>query len=138
MMTTKTSQTTESTNKALVLEAFDTLFNKRNYVAAEHFWSTDYIQHSANIAPGREGLFDLIKSAPATLKYESGAAVAEGDFVIVHGRYSGLGLAANWVAADIVRMKDGLLVEHWDVIEDEANRQSSKSGLPMFGDRFTA
>ena len=138
-MTTKTSQTTESTNNALVLAAFDTLFNKRDYVAAEHFWSTDYIQHSAHIASGRDGLFDLIKSAPATLKYESGtAAVAEGDFVIVHGRYSGLGLAANWVVADIVRMKDGLLVEHWDVIEDEATRQSSKSRLPMFGDRFAA
>jgi len=83
MMTAKTSQTMESTNKALVLEAFDTLFNKRDYVAAGHFWSTDYIQHSAHIASGRDGLFDLIKSAPATLKYESGTAVAEGDFVIV-------------------------------------------------------
>jgi predicted SnoaL-like aldol condensation-catalyzing enzyme len=138
MMTTKTSQTTESTNKALVLEAFDTLFNKRDYVAAGHFWSTDYIQHSAHIASGRDGLFDLIKSAPATLKYESGTTVAEGDFVIVHGRYSGLGSAANWIVADIVRVKNGLLVEHWDVIEDEATPGSSKSGLPMFGDRFAA
>jgi predicted SnoaL-like aldol condensation-catalyzing enzyme len=138
MMKTETSQTTESTNKALVLEAFDTLFNKRDYVAADRFWSTDYIQHSAHIASGRDGLFDLIKSAPATLKYESGTTVAEGDFVIVHGRYSGLGLAANWIVADIVRMKDGLLLEHWDVVEDEATPESSKSGLPMFGDRFAA
>lgn len=137
-MKTETSQTTESTNKALVLEAFDTLFNKRDYVAADRFWSTDYIQHSAHIASGRDGLFDLIKSAPATLKYESGTTVAEGDFVIVHGRYSGLGLAANWIVADIVRMKDGLLLEHWDVVEDEATPESSKSGLPMFGDRFAA
>jgi predicted SnoaL-like aldol condensation-catalyzing enzyme len=138
MMTTKTSQTTESTDKALVLEAVDTLFNKRDYVAAGHFWSAEYIQHSAHIASGRDGLFDLIKSAPVTLKYESGTTVAEGDFVIVHGRYSGLGLAANWIVADIVRMKDGLLVEHWGVIEDEATPESSKSGLPMFGDRFAA
>ena len=137
-MATKMSQTTESTNKALVLEAFDTLFNERDYAAAGRFWSTDYIQHSAHIAPGRDGLFDLLKSAPATLKYEPGTIVAEGDFVIVHGRYSGLGSAANWIVADIVRVKDGLLVEHWDVIEDEATPESSKSGLPMFGDRFAA
>jgi predicted SnoaL-like aldol condensation-catalyzing enzyme len=128
--------TVESRNKALVLEAFDTLFNKRDYAAAEKFWSPRYIQHSAHIAPGREGLFDLIKSSPPTLKYESGTIVADGDFVIVHGRFSDFGLPVNWIAADILRIKDGILVEHWDVIQDEATRESSKSGLPMFGDKF--
>ncbi len=64
------NRTVESKNKALVLEAFDTLFNKRDYAAAEKFWSPHYIQHSAHIAPGREGLFDLIKSLPPTLKYD--------------------------------------------------------------------
>ena len=74
-------------NKAIVLKAFDTLFNKRDYTAAELFWSPNYIQHSAHIAPGREGLFDLIKSIPATLEYEPGTIVAEGDIVIVNGRF---------------------------------------------------
>ena len=130
------NQMIEEKNKALVLEAFDTLFNKRDYVAAERFWSPNYIQHSAHIAPGREGLFNLIKSIPATLKYEPGVIVANEDFVIVHGRFSGFGQSVNWIAADILRIKDGILVEHWDVIQDEATREQSKSGLPMFGDRF--
>jgi predicted SnoaL-like aldol condensation-catalyzing enzyme len=130
-------QTAPENNKKLILEAFDTLFNKRDYTAAEKFWSPRYIQHSAHIAPGREGLFDLIKSLPPTLKYEPGTILAEGDFVIVHGRFSGFGLPVNWIAADIVRVKDGVLVEHWDVIQDEASREQSKSGLPMFGDVFT-
>jgi len=133
----KMNQTIESKNKTLVLEAFDTLFNKRDYAAAEHYWSPNYIQHSAHIAPGRVGLFTLIKSIPPTLKYEPGTIVADGDFVIVHGRFSGHGLPVNWIAADILRVKDGVLVEHWDVIQDEATRESSKSGLPMFGDTFT-
>jgi predicted SnoaL-like aldol condensation-catalyzing enzyme len=128
--------TKQEPNKALVLEAFDTLFNKRDYAAAERYWSPNYIQHSDHIAPGREGLFDLIKSMPSTLKYEPGTIVAEGDFVIVHGRFSDFGQPVNWIAADIVRINDGLLVEHWDVIQDEATRASSKSGLPMFGDKF--
>jgi predicted SnoaL-like aldol condensation-catalyzing enzyme len=132
------SQTTESKNKALVLEAFDMLFNKRDYAAAERYWSPDYIQHSAHIAPGREGLFNLIKSLPSTLKYERGTIVAEGDFVIVHGRFSGFGRPVNWIAADILRIENGILVEHWDVIQDEATRESSKSGLPMFGRTFAA
>jgi predicted SnoaL-like aldol condensation-catalyzing enzyme len=130
------NRTGESKNKALVLEAFDTLFNKHDYETAEKFWSPHYIQHSAHIAPGRGGLFDLIKSLPPTLKYEPGTIVAEGDFVIVHGRFSRFGAPVNWIAADIVRIKDGVLVEHWDVIEDEASREQSKSGLPMFGDKF--
>jgi predicted SnoaL-like aldol condensation-catalyzing enzyme len=128
--------TVQEKNKSIVLEAFDTLFNKRDYAAAERFWSPQYIQHSAHIAPGREGLFDLIKSLPPTLKYKPGTIVAEKDFVIVHGRFSSFGLPVNWIAADIVRIKDGVLVEHWDVIQDEASRESSKSGLPMFGEEF--
>src|SRR5204863_5798562 len=104
------SQSTGAQNKATVLEAFDTLFNKRDYVAAARYWSPNYIQHSAHIAPGREGLFDLTKSIPPTLKYEPGVIVADGDLVIVHGRFSGFGASANWIAADILRIEDGVLV----------------------------
>jgi predicted SnoaL-like aldol condensation-catalyzing enzyme len=132
----KMSQSRQSSNKALVLEAFDTLFNKRDYAAAERFWSSKYVQHSAHIEQGRERLFNLVKGSPASLKYEPGAIVADGDFVIVHGRFSGLGLPRNWIAADVVRIADGVLAEHWDVIEDEAYSAESKSGLPMFGARF--
>ena len=130
-------KTTEENNKKLVLEAFATLFNKRDYAAAERYWSPDYIQHSAHIGPGREGLFNLIKSIPPTLKYEPGVTVADGEFVIIHGRFSGLGRPKNWIAADILRIVDGVLVEHWDVIEDEASRTESKSGRPMFGADFS-
>ena len=130
------SQSTEAMNKALVLSAFDTLFNKRDYEAAERFWSPNYIQHSAHIEPGREGLFNLIKASPASLSYEAGVIVAEADFVLVHGRFSGTGLPRSWIAVDIVRIAKGVLVEHWDVLQDEATRAESKSGLPMFGDSF--
>ena len=118
------------------MEAFDTLFNKRDYAAAERYWSPKYIQHSAHIPPGREGLFNLVKASPQTLKYEHGLIVAEGDFVMVHGRYSNIGLPVNWVIVDIVRIENGILAEHWDVIQDEATRAQSKSGNPMFGDKF--
>jgi predicted SnoaL-like aldol condensation-catalyzing enzyme len=102
---------TPEQNKTLVLEAFDTLFNKRDYEAAARFWSDTYIQHSAHIKPGRDGLF-------------------------VHGRFSGTGRPRNWIAADVVRVADGLLAEHWDVLQDEATEAESQSGLPMFGTKF--
>jgi predicted SnoaL-like aldol condensation-catalyzing enzyme len=127
--------TTTEQNKRLVLEAFDTLFNKRDYASAETFWSPHYIQHSAHIEPGREGLFNLVKTLPLTLKYEPGTIVADGDIVIVHGRFSCF-QSVNWIAADILRLKDGMLVEHWDVIQDEATQEQSKSKAPMFGTSF--
>ena len=126
----------EEANKALILEAFDTLFNRRDYRAAERYWSPNYIQHSAHIPPGRDGLFNLIRSTPASLKYEPGVIAADQDYVIVHGRFSGTGRPRSWIAADIVRVADGVLAEHWDVLQDEATEGESQSGLPMFGNKF--
>ena len=129
-------KTTPEQNKAIVLKAFDTLFNKRDYAAAERFWSPAYIQNSPHIALGREGLFALIRSTPDMLRYENQRIVAEGDYVIAHGRFSGNGRPAAWIAADVVRFEDGLLAEHWDVLQDEATKAESVSGLPMLGDSF--
>jgi len=129
-------QTLQEKNKAIVLEAFDTLFNQRDIQGARKFWSPDYIQHSSHIAPGREGLFNLVRATPVTMQYECGLIMAEGDRVMLHGRFSGIGQPANWIALDIVRMEDGLLIEHWDVIQDEATETESQSGNPMFGDSF--
>jgi len=130
--------TTAEKNKKRVLEGFDLLFNKRDFGAAEPYWSPNYIQHSAHIAPGREGLFDLVRASPTTLRYEPGLIVAEGDYVIAHGRFSGTGRPVAWIAADILIVKDGVFQEHWDVLQDEATQAESKSGLPMFGTNFGA
>jgi predicted SnoaL-like aldol condensation-catalyzing enzyme len=132
------TQTVEQQNKALVLKAFHTLFNEKDYEAAEAFWSPDYIQHSAHIPPGRAGLFNLIKNGPKTLRYENSLIFAEGDKLMLHGRFTGLPTPKAWIVLDIVRVEGGRLAEHWDVVEDEADKATSVSGLPMFGDHFPA
>jgi predicted SnoaL-like aldol condensation-catalyzing enzyme len=123
----------EARNKALVLEAFDALFNRRDIEAAERYFSPDYVQHSAGIGPGRDGLFALVHTVHR--HYESALAVAEGDYVMVHGRFSGGGRPTR-IVVDILRVGGERLVEHWDVMQDEATWADSKSGLPMFGKRF--
>ncbi|HEX3462709.1 MAG TPA: nuclear transport factor 2 family protein [Candidatus Elarobacter sp.] len=129
---------TESRDRAkqFALEAFDTLFNRRDMEKAATFWSPGYIQHSAHIPPGRDGLFDLVRSAPPTMRYENHLVLTEGEWVMMHGRFSGRGDAPNWIAVDILRVRDGVFLEHWDVLQDEATKAESKSGLPMFGDTF--
>jgi predicted SnoaL-like aldol condensation-catalyzing enzyme len=126
----------EEHNKALTLEAFDTLANRRDYAAALRFWSPDYIQHSAHIEPGRDGLFNMAKASPPDRRYENALAAAEGDYVMLHGRLSDGGSLPNKITVDILRLHDGLIAEHWDVVQDEATAEESKSGLPMFGDTF--
>ncbi|TCM14233.1 putative SnoaL-like aldol condensation-catalyzing enzyme [Novosphingobium sp. PhB165] len=96
----------EAATKALVIEAFDTLSNRRGYAVAERFCSPDHIQHSAQISPGRGGLFDLIRNAPPTLCYEHGVILAEGEHVMVHGRFSGNGRPTAWIAVDVLRIVD--------------------------------
>ena len=129
-------QFTGDDNKEIVREAFDTLFNQRDYTAAERFWSAEYIQHSAHIPSGRDGLFNLIGSLPLNLRHELELIMADGDMVMVRGRFSGHGQPAPWIVVDTIRMEGGLLKEHWDVVENEATREASASGLPMFGDSF--
>lgn len=129
-------KTSPEQNKAVVLAAFDLLFNARDYAAAEQFWSESYTQHSAHIPAGRQGLFDLVRMLPETLRYENHLILAEGDFVIAHGRFSGNGRPAAWIAADVMRLEGGKLAEHWDVLQDEAKQADSASGLPMFGSTF--
>jgi predicted SnoaL-like aldol condensation-catalyzing enzyme/predicted ester cyclase len=123
-------------NKDLVIKAFDTLFNKRDYAGAEKFWSPNYIQHSAIIEPGRTGLFNLVKSAPKEFHWEHDFIMAEDDLVMLHSRYSGNGRPKNLIALDILKIKDGVFVEHWDVLQEEVTQQESKSGLPIFGAVF--
>ena len=123
-------------NVALVLKAFDTLFNQRDYAGALAYWSDKYVQHSAHVPAGRNGLFDLVKNAPADMRYENGRAIAQDDMVWLHGRFTNVGQPANWIVVDICRVENGQLVEHWDVIQDEATRASSAGGHPMFGDTF--
>jgi predicted SnoaL-like aldol condensation-catalyzing enzyme len=127
--------TVEETNKALVLEAFEAAFNRREGDALDRYWSPDYIQHSAHIPPGREGLRALVDSLPTSVRHEAGVIMAEGDLVMLHGRFSGLDGPA-WIVVDIVRIRGGVLAEHWDVIQDEATQAQSKSGAPMFGAIF--
>jgi predicted SnoaL-like aldol condensation-catalyzing enzyme len=107
-------------------------------VAAKGIWSETYIQHSAHIPPGRDGLFNLVRGLPETLRYDNHVILAEGDYVIALGRSSGHDRLRSCIVTNIVRFEDGKLPEHWDVLHDEATQAESLSGLPMFGDRFPA
>jgi len=79
------------------------VFNKHDYAAAERFWSENYIQHSAHIPSGREGLFETVKSRPPEYAYELGLVIAENDMVMMRDRFSGRGVGIPaLIALDVV------------------------------------
>ena len=130
------SKTTAEQNRALVLNAFNTPVNKRDYDTAEQFWSDRYIQHSAHIPAGRNGLFDLIRALPDTLRYENQLIVAEGR--LCYRSWSLFGPRPTG-RTDRSRYRPR---RRWPsrralgCLADEATEAGSRSGLPMFGDRF--
>ena len=69
-------QATQEKNKALLVDAFEALFNRRDCAAAERLWAPGYIQHSAHIAPGRDGLFGLVRALPPIMNRFRGIPIA--------------------------------------------------------------
>ena len=118
-------------NKALVKKALHELFVKQDISALDRYWGDSYVQHNPLAPNGRQGLAGLMKNLPPDFKYEMGLVIAEGDHVMVHGRYSGFG-PKPMVAVDIFRVSKGRLVAHWDVLQEEVPASATASGNPMF------
>ena len=121
-------------NKELVRKAMNELFVQRDASAVNRYWGTPYVQHTPTIPNGKEDLPAIVKTLPANFKYEPGMIVADGDHVMIHGRYTGWG-PNPMVAVDIFRVEHGKLVEHWDVMQEEVPASQTKSGNPMFTPR---
>ena len=127
-MTTTTNAT--AANKALVLAGIKGVFIDRDPTVLDHLFSNDYRQHNPQIPNGTAAIRALLKNLPADFKYEPGLVVADGDYVIIHGRYIGWG-SKPLVAVDIFRVANGKIAEHWDVMQEEVPAAQSANGNSM-------
>ncbi len=119
------------TNKEIALRALTGVFVDRDPSVVEKYFAKDYIQHNPTIPNGSAVLPTVIARLPPEFGYEPGMVVAEGDLVMIHGRYVGMG-AKPMIAVDIFRIVDGKLVEHWDVLQPEVETSATANGNPMF------
>ena len=115
-------------NKALVMKAATELFADGDVSALDRYWTDSFIQHNPQVPDGTDGLRALVSTAK-DLRYQAGLSTADGDIVMVHGRYEGLG-PKPVVGVDIFRVEDGKIAEHWDVLQEEVS--PTASGHPMF------
>jgi predicted SnoaL-like aldol condensation-catalyzing enzyme len=118
-------------NKEIVLKVLQGAFVDRDATVVDRYFAADYVQHNPAIPNGPQAIANLIPTLKADLSYECGMVVAEGDLVMVHGRYVGWG-PKPLVAVDIFRVKDDKVVEHWDVMQEEVPASATASGHPMF------
>lgn len=122
----------QEANKKLVSNAMHELFVTRNAEKAVRlYFGKPYLQHNPTISDGAEDLPKIVASLPANFKYEPGVIVADGDLVMIHGLYTGWA-PKPLVTVDIFRVKNGKLVEHWDVMQEDVPASKTKSGRPMF------
>ncbi|MBK4216814.1 nuclear transport factor 2 family protein [Paracoccus caeni] len=118
-------------NRALVLDAMTSLFQRHDASAVERLYTADYIQHNPDIPQGRDALHEIVATLSPEVFYEPGLVIADGDFVAIHGRIRGWGDAPQ-VVVDIFRVEGGKLAEHWDVLQNEVPTTEGLAGLSMF------
>lgn len=118
-------------NRALVLDAMTSLFQRHDASAVDRLYAHDYIQHNPHIPQGRDALRRIVETLPPSVHYEPGLMIAEGDLVAIHGRIRGWAEEPQ-VVIDIFRVEGGKLAEHWDVLQAEVPVTSGAAGRPMF------
>lgn len=117
-------------NRALVLDAMTSLFQRHDASVVERLYADDYIQRNPNIPQGRDALQGFVETLSPSVHYEPGRIIAEGDLVAIHGRIRGWADEPQ-VVVDIFRVEDGKLVEHWDVLHNEVPATAGVAGLSM-------
>jgi predicted SnoaL-like aldol condensation-catalyzing enzyme len=125
-----TSNSTEA-NKALVLEGIKGVFIERDPAVVDRLFSPDYRQHNPQIPNGSAAIKALLGNLSRDFKYEPGLVMADGDYVSIHGRYTGWG-PKPMIAVDIFRVAGGKIAEHWDVMQEEVPAAQSANGNSMF------
>ncbi len=121
----------EAANKKLVVKAVTALFVDHDPKAPEMYWAEDYIQHNPQFPNGRKVIEGMVGGFPPNFKYEMGAVLAEDDLVILRGRYTGFG-PKPMIVADMFRVEDGKIAEHWDILQEEVPTSETVNGNPMF------
>ena len=118
-------------NKELALAAITAVFSDRDLSAFDKYFDTNYIQHNPRMPNGLDFLKQFVPTIPADFSYEAGLVTESGDFVMIHGRYENWG-GKNVIGVDIFKIKDGKLIEHWDVLQEEVTKENTVSGNSMF------
>ncbi|MFY4674940.1 ester cyclase [Bacillus anthracis] len=128
----KDNVTEKEKNKKMVVDFYNEVFNKHNIDIIPKYVSEDYKQHNPFVADGRKAFMDFFKedfvknpNSSAEIK----RVVAEGDTVALHVHSRTNSQDKGVAIVDIFRIKDGKIVEHWDVIQEIPNEAANNNTM---------
>ncbi|MEL6141697.1 MAG: hypothetical protein AAFU67_08770 [Bacteroidota bacterium] len=107
-------------NKAKVIELFDILINGQPEAienALAKYFDPEYLQHNPDAADGIQGFVTALQAGKLVFTTrKQHKVIGEGNFVLSISEGTHRGNPA--IFYDLVRFADGMIVEHWDVIQD--------------------
>lgn len=129
-----TKEQREQDNLKVVLAFYDEAFGQHDITAVDRYISPDYIQHNPKVADGKQPLVDFLVpfnaikvKGPVDIRHTA----VNGDCVWLHLKTTGFN-GEPLAIIDIFRVKDGKIIEHWDVIQEIPPVIESKNFHPMF------
>lgn len=129
--TSRTEQ--EQRNLDHVLGLFRDVLVPLDADPVDRYIAPDYIQHSPMAAPGRDSLKAFLRMIRAQSPHASQRllrAFVDGDHVILHYHVKKDPEDRGFVVMDIFRLTNGMVVEHWDCVQDVPAQ--SPNPIPMF------
>jgi len=106
--------------KELVGRFYQEFFNEHDISSAEKYVREDYIQHNPGLDQGRRGLMEAFAEKFKVMpdfRLEIEMMIAEGDLIAVYLKNIDPARNIRARVVDIYRIEDGMLAEHWDVIQ---------------------
>jgi predicted SnoaL-like aldol condensation-catalyzing enzyme len=119
-------------NKAAVLAFHAALTDTKDFATAEKYLAPDYKQHNPTLrdgAAGIKGLIDFFREKLPDARSEIKHVWTDGDYVILHVHFIGVPGTSGRAIADIYRMQDGKIAEHWDVVQDVPATAANQNGM---------
>ena len=119
-------------NKKTVVEFYDAALNRKDFEAASRFFGPRYVQHNPNAPDGIEGFkafLGFLREKFPESRSEIKRVWAEGDYVILHVHAVRTPGARGSAIVDVFKLENGMIVEHWDVIQEIPEKAANSNGM---------
>ncbi len=125
-------ETQQERNKRIVAEFYDLIINQKDYERAKRFMGPRYRQHNPLVKDRPEGLrefIEFLKTNAPQAHSEILRSFAEGDYVILHVHSLRQPNTRGRAIIEIFRLENGLIDEHWDVIQEIPENSANPNGM---------